>query len=242
MEAVIFRQGSSDSSIATGPAAAGHWCYQIQLSLILQVSKMGHHAFKAMTDRDAFIRTICESPDDDAPRLVFADWLEEHGDQEWARFIRMRPPEVKMDTFNLGAALTMCRVKIAGINVLSYFGQVNPPQATIRHGFISRIRLPLAAFMEHARELFQAAPITEVELSDRDCEHHEHDPGWWRSVLNDPAEPDELPGELFDLLTGGTFMNRWRLYGESALARADLSAACVRFGRELAGLPELARV
>jgi hypothetical protein len=27
-----------------------------------------------MNERDAFIRVICERPDDDTPRLVFADW------------------------------------------------------------------------------------------------------------------------------------------------------------------------
>lgn len=33
-----------------------------------------------MTSADAFIRTILEQPDADAPRLVYADWLEERGD------------------------------------------------------------------------------------------------------------------------------------------------------------------
>src|SRR5262245_49641697 len=31
-----------------------------------------------------------ESPDDDAPRLILADWLEEHGEPERARFIRLQ--------------------------------------------------------------------------------------------------------------------------------------------------------
>ncbi len=35
----------------------------------------------------AFLQAICESPDDDAPRLIFADWLEERGDPRGA-FIR----------------------------------------------------------------------------------------------------------------------------------------------------------
>jgi uncharacterized protein (TIGR02996 family) len=33
-----------------------------------------------MISADAFVRTILEQPDADAPRLVFADWLEERGD------------------------------------------------------------------------------------------------------------------------------------------------------------------
>src|SRR5262245_193736 len=35
---------------------------------------------EGMTSADAFIRTILEQPDGDAPRLVYADWLEERGD------------------------------------------------------------------------------------------------------------------------------------------------------------------
>ena len=42
-----------------------------------------------MTERDAFLAAIIESPDDDTPRLVFADWLEEHGEVERAEFIRL---------------------------------------------------------------------------------------------------------------------------------------------------------
>jgi uncharacterized protein (TIGR02996 family) len=43
------------------------------------------------TDREAFIRAICEQPDDDTPRLVYADWLDENGDaidRARARYIR----------------------------------------------------------------------------------------------------------------------------------------------------------
>lgn len=41
-----------------------------------------------MTDRHAFIAAIKAHPDDDTPRLVFADWLEEHGEPARARVIR----------------------------------------------------------------------------------------------------------------------------------------------------------
>jgi uncharacterized protein (TIGR02996 family) len=37
-----------------------------------------------------FLRAICDHPADDAPRLVFADWLDEHGDPDRARFIRVQ--------------------------------------------------------------------------------------------------------------------------------------------------------
>lgn len=42
-----------------------------------------------MNDRPAFLRAILENPDDDAPRLVFADWLDERQDPR-GQFIRVQ--------------------------------------------------------------------------------------------------------------------------------------------------------
>ena len=43
-----------------------------------------------MTDRQALLAAVCANPDDDTPRLVFADWLEENGEPERAEFIRLQ--------------------------------------------------------------------------------------------------------------------------------------------------------
>ncbi len=43
-----------------------------------------------MTDREALLTTIYENPEVDAPRLIFADWLDEHGQPDWAEFIRIQ--------------------------------------------------------------------------------------------------------------------------------------------------------
>jgi|GEM_PF-3518686 len=43
-----------------------------------------------MSDEDAFVHSILNSPDDDTPRLVFADWLEEHGRASHAELIRVQ--------------------------------------------------------------------------------------------------------------------------------------------------------
>src|SRR5262249_46940199 len=42
-----------------------------------------------MTDADAFLRAIIENPNDDGPRLVYADWLEESGNPR-GEFIRVQ--------------------------------------------------------------------------------------------------------------------------------------------------------
>jgi uncharacterized protein (TIGR02996 family) len=42
-----------------------------------------------LDEREAFLRAIFDTPDDDTPRLVYADWLDEHGDPVFAAFIRL---------------------------------------------------------------------------------------------------------------------------------------------------------
>ena len=41
-----------------------------------------------MSDRDALLAAVCAAPDDDTPRLVLADWLDENGDPDRAAYIR----------------------------------------------------------------------------------------------------------------------------------------------------------
>lgn len=43
-----------------------------------------------MTDRDALLAGIVADPADDLPRLVFADYLDDHGDADRAEFIRVQ--------------------------------------------------------------------------------------------------------------------------------------------------------
>jgi uncharacterized protein (TIGR02996 family) len=42
-----------------------------------------------LDQREAFLKAIFAAPDDDLPRLVFADWLEDRGDAAWAHQIRL---------------------------------------------------------------------------------------------------------------------------------------------------------
>ena len=48
-----------------------------------------------MTERDALYRAILANPEDDTPRFVYADWLEENGRAEEAEFIRV---ECRLET------------------------------------------------------------------------------------------------------------------------------------------------
>jgi uncharacterized protein (TIGR02996 family) len=64
-----------------------------------------------------FLHAIWKSPDDDTPRLIFVDWLDENGDPERAEFIRVqcrleRTPEDADDPPELeerSASTTRCQ-------------------------------------------------------------------------------------------------------------------------------------
>jgi uncharacterized protein (TIGR02996 family) len=43
-----------------------------------------------LDEHEAFLRAIYDSPDDDTPRLVYADFLEEYGQEDHAHYIRLR--------------------------------------------------------------------------------------------------------------------------------------------------------
>src|ERR1700694_4004760 len=52
-----------------------------------------------MTHDDAFVQAIIDRPDDDAPRLIYADWLEERGDPR-GEFIRVQCALARMDEYD----------------------------------------------------------------------------------------------------------------------------------------------
>ena len=56
-----------------------------------------------MDDRAALLEAIFAAPDDDAPRLIYADWLDEHDEPAQAALIRAQvlSPQIRPDTTTL---------------------------------------------------------------------------------------------------------------------------------------------
>src|SRR4051794_13893528 len=50
-----------------------------------------------LSQHESFLRAIYDAPDDDTPRLVYADFLEEHGDPDKAAYIRMECEAARAD-------------------------------------------------------------------------------------------------------------------------------------------------
>jgi len=49
-----------------------------------------------VNEQDALLESIFAEPADDTPRLVYADWLDEHGEGEYAAFIRLQIERARM--------------------------------------------------------------------------------------------------------------------------------------------------
>ena len=113
-----------------------------------------------------FIQEILEHPDDDAPRLIYADWLEDRGDPR-AEFIRIQcqladPYDEEIDREELAWRLRRLEDEYEeqwadgiGQYVLSY---------TFRRGFIEYVEITAERFVERADRLFHSNPITAVTI------------------------------------------------------------------------------
>lgn len=125
--------------------------------------------FDRATDT-AFRRAIVAKPDDDAPRLIYADWLEEQGDTEFAEFIRLQ-----IEFFRLpprSPHRIALRARIADlqqphhqewIDRLPHFPKVT--WEVFERGMVSVAKFETPdSYFEHAKYVFDAAPIREVRL------------------------------------------------------------------------------
>lgn len=58
-----------------------------------------------MNEEAALLAAICAEPTDDTPRLVYADWLQEHGQEDYAEFIRVECEIARLcDVYRNGTA------------------------------------------------------------------------------------------------------------------------------------------
>jgi uncharacterized protein (TIGR02996 family) len=136
-----------------------------------------------LSQEQAFLADICANPDDDTPRLVFADWLTERdgpGDSERAEFIRVQCALKLTSHTGHGAFCSAC-VLLSRKNALlplvedrlrqewrSWVGD-GPwwPVFAFRRGFVEYLALPAEHWCRYAERLRATQPIREVTLTTR---------------------------------------------------------------------------
>jgi len=187
-----------------------------------------------MTDRETFTRAICADPDDDTTRLVFADWLEEHGEPERAEFIRVQIEHAHGNPGRSYGELTPRERQLLDLHLARWFA--DPEVTGIGRGFGFHIELPCDAFMQRAEALFATHPVTSVQLTDQEplnCSDDGEPPRyiWVRAWREDRRFTSwEIPFYVWgpELET---------IFDTEDAAHEAASRCCVTFGRRRAGLP-----
>ncbi len=123
--------------------------------------------------RKQFLSKILETPGDDAPRLIFADWLEEHGEAERAEFIRL---QCTLAAGGLSAE-EQSRLQQREAELLNRHGWDWAEQIGTRiaewayqRGFVEKVQTCLEVDAEAIQQLLQLAPITHIRDTTQLCD------------------------------------------------------------------------
>ena len=214
------------------------------------------------SDGRALLRAVIEHPDDDAPRLVFADYVEERGQPERAEFIRLQVAAAhepcvqslpRQHTCS-DPACGRCRPfgdRLAVLCQLPGFGDWvwdgwDPPVVNTwyERGFVEAVAVAAERFVEVAGRLFALEPIRSVRLSGRMATLSPDGAAWYceGQIGLGPARMSVVPKLVYEMMRGPRpaprLTARWvaHVYPTHTDADLALSEACVRFGRRAAGL------
>jgi uncharacterized protein (TIGR02996 family) len=122
-----------------------------------------------VSDADGLLQDILEHPDDDAPRLVYADWLEEHGDPDRAEFIRVQIEAARLRQEKAHRpALQERWWKLLGKHKDEWLREVPAPLrkgAVFDRGFVDTLNCTALEFLRGAERLFRRAPVRSARLA-----------------------------------------------------------------------------
>jgi type IV pilus assembly protein PilB len=107
---------------------------------------------------DTFLRAITEDSDDDAPRLVYADWLEEQGQTARAEFIRV---QCGLARGLGGAALEARERELLEAHQVEWLGPLRrwAKRWTFRRGFLVEVAVSTRVYLHHRNSLSLLAPL-----------------------------------------------------------------------------------
>lgn len=189
-----------------------------------------------MDTGSALLRAICLTPEDDAPRLVYADWLEENGYGDRAEFIRLQI-DVHRNPASVCGYRTGARYMRMRYLMHLHWHEWRPVLAAgtasqFARGFVDTVWIDVADFYDKAAEIARVHPVRCWSL--KDVTHYGHVLMNWNDDLNHHLT-GVIRRSLFDKLTGGHVFNgsswRFRKYADAQEAGADLERACYAYAR-----------
>src|SRR5262252_3159682 len=127
---------------------------------------------------EGFLQDIIERPDDDVPRLVYADWLDEHGDPARAEFIRLQCQfDQKEEVYPRARLLSQREEELLETNRERFLGPLaglflKPDLSPVpnrshrfRRGFVEYVYLTRKEFLDRADILFRVTPLRQLKLN-----------------------------------------------------------------------------
>lgn len=144
-----------------------------------------------MDDGAALLTAILQQPDEDTPRLIYADWLDEHGeawDRDRAELIRIgvelaTAPKCLSASKGCGCRTCTLDARSTRLKTRSHHRATNEERwwwrelrladsLLVRRGFVESIGgIETVAFLQNAAFIFAGHPITGVSLTDREPFH-----------------------------------------------------------------------
>ncbi len=120
------------------------------------------------TEAEAFLQRIRAYPDDDAQRLIFADWLDEEGDPR-GQFIRVQLALAHLAEHDrAGDNLRIEERQLLAVHRDEWEAQFRGlvTGAVFRRGFVDEGKVAARQFVRHADEIFAVSPVRHVHLLD----------------------------------------------------------------------------
>src|SRR5690348_12506827 len=122
-------------------------------------------------DGRALLNAITDHPDDDTPRLVFADWLEEHNDPDRARFIRLQVELARVPPWGQPPAARAEQEAILARRRAEWLAELGLADGTrydptFHRGFVAAARLTAAEFLRAGGRLTSRTPLVHLRLTD----------------------------------------------------------------------------
>jgi uncharacterized protein (TIGR02996 family) len=141
---------------------------------------------------DAFLHDILAHPDDDAPRLIYADWLDEHNDPH-GEFIRIQCALAQLsDEDPRRWPLELREQELLREHEGRWLPKgIGKTSCVFRRGFVEEITLFVQDFFTVVERLFEQIPLKHIRL--RGTSHSEETGRWreqglgWRQVAQSPC-------------------------------------------------------
>ena len=122
-----------------------------------------------MNLENGFLQAIVESPDDDAHRLVFADWLDERGDADRAEFIRVQCELARPGPDELRHARNLVREpELLSAREAEWVAPLRPwvREWRFARGFVEWVRIPAEYAVGPGRHVFGLTPVRHARFNE----------------------------------------------------------------------------